>query len=79
MTQSEEARRLVLERVDAGDLRAAQAAEVLGVSESHVWRLLAPYRGRGAPAPAHGNRGRRPHNVVPDSVAAMVVRFARDH
>jgi len=78
VTQLEEARRLVLERVDAGDLRAAQAAEVLGVSERHVWRSLAAYRARGAPALAHGNSGRRPHNVVPDSVAATVVRFARD-
>ena len=78
MTQLEAARRLVLERVDADDLRTAQAAEVLGVSERHVWRLLAAYRARGAPALAHGNRGRRPHNVVPDPVAATVVRFARD-
>ena len=78
MTQSEEARRLVLESADAGDLQAAQAAEVLGVSERHVWRLLAAYRARGAPALAHGNRGRRPHNVVPDPVAATVVRLARD-
>ena len=30
MTQSEEARRYLLESVNAGDLRAAQAAEVLG-------------------------------------------------
>ena len=79
MTQSEEARRYVLESVNAGDLRGSQAAEVLGVSERHVWRLLASYRARGAPALAHGNRGRRPHNVVPDSAAARVVRFARDH
>ena len=64
MTQSEEARRCVLESVDAGDLRAAQAAEVLGVSERHVWRLLAAYCARGAPSLAHGNRGRQPHNVV---------------
>ncbi len=78
MTQSEEARRLALESADAGDLQAAQAAEVLGVSERHVWRLLAAYRARDAPALAHGNRGRRPHNVVPDPVAATVVRFARD-
>ncbi|MXX48463.1 MAG: helix-turn-helix domain-containing protein [Chloroflexi bacterium] len=66
MTQSEKAQRLVLESVDAGDLQTAQAAEVLGVSERQVWRLLAAYRARGAPALAHGNGGRRPHNVVPD-------------
>lgn len=36
MTQSQEARRLVLECVDASDLRTVQAVEVLGVSERHV-------------------------------------------
>ena len=67
MTQSEETRRYVLEGVNSGDLRAAQAAEVLSVSERHVWSLLAAYRSRGAPALAHGNRGRRPHNALPPS------------
>lgn len=42
MTQSEEARRYVLESVDAGGLRAAQAAEVLGVSERiSLWVAIA--------------------------------------
>jgi hypothetical protein len=36
--QSEEARRYVLERADAGDLHIAQAAEILGISERHAWR-----------------------------------------
>ena len=76
MQQSEEARRYVLDRVMAGDLQAAQAAEILGVSERHAWRLLAAYRARGATALEHGNRGRRPHNAVAADVASAVVRFA---
>ena len=39
-------------------------------------RLLAAYRELGAGALAHGNRGRRPHNAVPEAVAATVVRLA---
>ena len=74
--QSEEARRYVLEGVMAGDLRASQAAEILGVSERHAWRLLAAYRARGAAALEHGNRGRRPHNAVAAAAASAVVRFA---
>ncbi len=71
MTQSEEAQRYVLESVIAGDLRGAQAAEVLCVSERHVWRSLAAYRSRGAPALAHGDRGRRPHNaLLPSAIRA---------
>ena len=76
MQQSEEARRYVLEGVMAGDLRASQAAEILGISERHAWRLLAAYRARGAASLEHGNRGRRPHNAVPADVASAVVCFA---
>ena len=76
MQQSEEARRYVLEGVMAGDLRASQATEILGISERHAWRLLAAYRARGTAALEHGNRGRRPHNAVPAVVASAVVRFA---
>ena len=76
MQQSEEARRYVLEGVMAGDLRASQAAEILGISERHAWRLLAAYRARGAASLEHGNRGRRPHNAVAADVASAVVRFA---
>ena len=54
MQQSEEARRYVLDRVMAGDLRASQAAEILGISERHAWRLLAAYRARGTAALGHG-------------------------
>ena len=76
MQQSEEARRYVLDRMMAGDLQAAQAAEILGISERHAWRLLAAYRARGATALEHGNRGRRPHNAVAADIASAVVRFA---
>ena len=76
MKQSEEARRYVLAGVMAGDLRASQAAEILGISERHAWRLLGAYRTRGVASLEHGNRGRRPHNAVPAVVASAVVRFA---
>ena len=76
MQQSEEARRYVLEGVMAGDLRASQAAEILGISERHAWRLLAAYRARGTASLEHGNSRRRPHNAVPADVASAVVRFA---
>ena len=76
MQQSEAARRYVLDRVMAGDLQASQAAEILGISERHAWRLLAAYRARGTASLEHGNSGRRPHNAVPADVASAVVRFA---
>ena len=48
----------------------------MGVSERHTKRLLAAYRKHGAAALAHGNRGRRPHNAVPETAAAVVVKLA---
>ena len=57
-------------------LPVAQAAEIMGVSERHTKRLLAAYRKDGPAALAHGNRGRRPHNAVPETAAAAVVKLA---
>ena len=57
LTQKEQQRLHVVMEVEAGRWSAEQAAEVLGVSERHVWRLKARYRGDGASAFMHGNRG----------------------
>ena len=57
-------------------LPIAQAAEIMGVSERHTKRLLAGYRKDGPAALAHGNRGRKPHNAVPETAAAAVVKLA---
>jgi transposase len=54
-----------------------QAAEILGVSERHVWRILAAYRKEGAVALAHRNRGRRPSNATSEATMAEVVALAR--
>ncbi len=59
-------------------LPIAQAAEIMGVSERHTERLVAACRKDGPAALAHGNRGRRPHNAVPEAAAAAVVKLASD-
>ena len=56
---------------------ASEAAEVLGVSERHAWRLLAGYRREGAAALAHGNRDRMPINATPAALQDRVVELAR--
>ena len=76
MNQQEQARIQVLNSVLEYQLPIAQAAEIMGVSERHTKRLLAAYRRDGAAALAHGNRGRRPHNAVPETAAATVVKLA---
>ena len=76
MNQQEQARIQVLNCVLEYQLPIAQAAEIMGVGERHTKRLLAAYRKDGAAALAHGNRGRRPHNAVPERAAAAVVKLA---
>ena len=76
MNQQEQARIQVLNSVLEHHLPVAQAAELMGVSERHTKRLLAAYRKDGPAALAHGNRGRRPRNAIPETAAAAVVRLA---
>ena len=72
LKQRELARLHVLNNVLEYQVPIDQAAEILGVSERHARRLLKAYRREGAAALAHGNRGRRPHNAIPESQAAAV-------
>ncbi len=58
-------------------MRVDEAAQVLGVSERHMWRLLAAYRKNGAAALAHGNRGCRPANMIPEKIRERVIELAR--
>ena len=49
----------------------------MGLSTRHTRRILAAYSEKGAAAIAHGNRGRRPANATPRTLAIEVVRLAR--
>ena len=55
-----------------------EAAEIMGVSERHGWRILAAYRKEGAAALAHGNRGRTPVNATPLAIRQWVVAIAKE-
>lgn len=76
LNQREQARIQVLNSVLEYGLPVAQAAEVMGVSERHTRRLIAGYRRDGPAALAHGNRGRRPSNAIPEAIAATVLHLA---
>jgi len=77
LSQKEQARLETLNRVLESQLRASEAAMVLGVSERHTWRMLAAYRRKGAAGVAHGNRGRRPANATATETARQVIELAR--
>ena len=76
MNQREQARLQVLNTALEYQLPTAQVAEVLGISERQVRRVLAAYRREGATALVHGNRGRQPRNTVPEAIAEAVIILA---
>ena len=73
LTTKEQTRLHILNGVLEGHWFVREAAEVLGVSERHAWRILAAYRKEGAAALAHGNRGRVPPNTTLAWVQKRVV------
>lgn len=76
LTQDEQRRLIVLNKVGAGGLVAWQAAQVLGLSLRQVRRLIAAYRKEGAAALMHGNRGRKPPNAIEGNLRQEVVALA---
>ncbi len=79
LTTKEQTRLQILNGVLEGHWFLREAAEVLGVSERHAWRLLAAYRKEGAAALAHGNRGRVPSNATATATGQQVVATVQEH
>lgn len=77
LSQKEEARLVVLNKVFERELSVREACGIVGVSERHGWRLLAAYRRKGAAALAHGNRGRQPGHTIPADLRARVQELVR--
>ncbi len=77
LNQKEQARLQVLNGVLQRRVRVAEAARIMGVSERQAWRIVAAYRREGAAALAHGNRGHRPANAIPEATRDQVIGLAR--
>ena len=78
LTMKEQTRLHIMNGVLERQWAVAEAAQLLGVSERHTWRLLAAYRKEGAAALAHGNRGRLPSNTTSPAVQEQVIALARE-
>ena len=78
LTMKEQTRLCIMNGVLERQWAVAEAAQIMGVSERHAWRLLASYRKDGAAALAHGNRGRLPSNATSTSVRAQVIALASE-
>ena len=77
MTQKEQTRLQVLNSLLTEHITLDQAATLLGVSPRHTRRVLAAYQESGAAALAHGHRGRKPANAIPEATRSRVVHLAR--
>lgn len=77
LNKKEQKRVIVLNKVLEGQMTGQEAAEMLGVSLRHTRRLIAGYRQAGAPALAHGNRGRPPVNKLAEPLIEEILRLAK--
>lgn len=68
---------IVLHALDRGELRMAEAADLLGLSIRQVRRLRRAYRRRGPKALVHGNRGRRSPRRVDETTRKRIVHLAQ--
>jgi len=73
----EQKRLKVMTELDAGRVKAREAAAVLGLSIRQVRRLVAAYRKEGAAGLAHGNRGRPSVHRLSDQVRDQMIELAR--
>jgi transposase len=78
LTMEEQTRLQVMNGVLERQWTVKEAAELLGVSERHGWRLLVAYRRNGAAGLAHGNRNRPPPNSTSPEIRAQIIALARD-
>ena len=78
LTTKEQTRLYIINMVLERRTSVVEAAQLLGVSERHTWRLLAAYRKEGAAALAHGNRERLPPNTTSPALQARVIALARE-
>ena len=76
LTPKEQARLQVLNSLLAEHITLDQAAELMGISPRHTMRVLKAYRENGATALAHGLRGHKPVNTIPEATRSRVVHLA---
>ncbi|MDY0324421.1 MAG: helix-turn-helix domain-containing protein [Candidatus Carbobacillus sp.] len=77
MTKAELKKVLVIEKLVAGHIKVAEAAELLQLSTRQVLRLKKTYITEGAEGLAHKNRGRKPAHTISDDVKKRVAELYR--
>src|SRR3954463_10397617 len=78
MSEAELSRVDTLARVDRGELPAAEAASLLGLSGRQIFRLLRRVRAEAAPALAARRRGRPSNRWLPASAREPALAAVRE-
>lgn len=73
MNKKEQRRLMILNKLEKGELKNSEAAQLLCLSERHVKRLRSGYRRKPAEALAHGNRGRKPVHALREEIRNRIV------
>src|SRR5687767_2526319 len=76
MNGKEQRRAMILTAVIEGSVSAAQAAELIGLSERQERRLRRAFLQDGPAALVHGNRGRKPAHTLDPGLRERVVSLA---
>ncbi len=78
LTMREKQRIEAMQALMDSRLSVAQTAQVLGLGERQVWRLLARAREDGLAGLLHGNRGREPANKSDEQLWRRVLKLAAE-
>ena len=76
LSPKEADRSYIMNLVIQNRMTVRQASEQLNLSERQVYRLKGGLLQNGIAALAHKNRGRKPPNVLPESLRGRVLRLA---
>ena len=79
MNEEEVRKAGVLRRVEAGELKQTQAAEILAISYRQLKRVYVRYRQQGAAGLVHGNAGRRSNRAKPNKERTRALDLVRAH
>jgi transposase len=76
LSDQQQRRVRILERLQSGAFTAAEAAQLLGCSERQVRRLKQAYKAKGMAAAIHGNTGRKPANKTDPTLVEKLHELA---
>lgn len=78
LTEDERAKYELIRNIADNGGNKNNVAAKLGITRRQVDRLVAAYKERGEEAFSHGNKGRKPANVMPDAKRDAIVRLYRE-